>query len=148
MENTTTFLLHVLEENWLHARLSEEKRARLANLALVITLVVQALLVLMGFSPRILPLTLLLIVLGFYAFVVSLKLYERAQFHTLRARKVRAHLNELCLNAQVEELLSSAEQEHSNRYPFWQHTRLNTLWLGLHLLIVIIGVVETIFCLR
>jgi hypothetical protein len=51
-DRTERFLLRVLDENWLHARLSEEKRATLANLVLLITFITQVVLAFTGFNRR------------------------------------------------------------------------------------------------
>ncbi len=148
MDNQTQqFLLRILEENWRHARLSEEKRATLANLALLITFITQVVLAFTGFNRRVLPLPAFLIVCGIYAFAVNKKLYERAQFHTQRARKLRASLDQALPEAKVETLQTSAEAEHARRYAFWMKVRLHTIWLGLHLLIAVLGIVETLLCL-
>jgi hypothetical protein len=148
MEDATNrFLLRLLEENWQHAKLSEEKRALVAHLVLVITFTSQVVIVFTGFSKRALPVTCFLILLGVYALAVSRKLYERAQFHTLRARKLRTRLDQMYSEAKVEALQSSAEVEHAERYSFWMHVRLNNIWLGLHILVVILGIAETIVCL-
>ncbi len=146
-DRTERFLLRVLDENWLHARLSEEKRATLANLALLITFITQVVLAFTEFNRRVIPLTVFLIALGIYALVVSKKLYERAQFHTRRARKLRAYLDQTFPEAEVETLQASAETEHAKYYVFWMNVRLNTIWLGLHVLIVVVGITETLLCL-
>jgi hypothetical protein len=145
MNDTTTILMRLMEENWLHARQSEEKRATLAIAILVITSTSQITLVFTGFSIRVLPLTLFLSLLGIYALVFCLKLYERQIFHTSRARKLRARLNDLYPEAEAEQLLKAAEAEHSARHPF-AHVRLHHIWLCLHALIVVIGLVETVLC--
>jgi len=135
-----------MEENWLHARQSEEKRATLAIAVLVIASASQITLAITGFSVKVLPLSLFLILLGIYAIVFCLKLYERQVFHTSRARKLRARLDELYPEAEAEQLLKAVEAEHNGRHPF-AHVRLHSLWLWLHALIVVLGLVETVLCL-
>ncbi|MBV9689136.1 MAG: hypothetical protein JO202_05425 [Ktedonobacteraceae bacterium] len=72
--------------------------------------------------------------------------YERSQFRIRRARRLRARLDELLPDAQVQPLQSIAEEEHNAHYPVLSQVRLNTIWLGVHLLVVILGVVDTIIC--
>jgi len=135
-----------MEENWLHARQSEEKRAVLAIAVIVVSSAIQIALAFTGFSPKVLPLSLFLFLLGVYAVVFCLKLYERQLFHTYRARKLRARLDEMCPGAAIEQLLKAAEVEHNAKYPF-AHVRLNHIWLWLHSLIAVLGLAETVLCL-
>src|SRR6266536_2491942 len=104
MNEVTAFLLRVLEENWIHARQSEDKRATIANVVLIITTALQITFTFVGLSRNALPLTLFQAFLGIYALLGTTKLYERSQFHILRARKLRARLDELYPDAQVEQL--------------------------------------------
>ncbi|MBV8694711.1 MAG: hypothetical protein JO125_05740 [Chloroflexi bacterium] len=146
MNETYEFLMGCMQENWLHARLCEEKRATTANLVIVLATAVQAMLLLTGINRKALALTMLLMVLGLYGLLASAKLYERSQFHIRRARRLRARLDELLPDAQVQPLQSIAEEEHTAHYPVLSQVRLNTIWLGMHLLVVILGVVDTIIC--
>ena|SRR6266487_4543422 len=132
------FLLCVLEENWLHARQSEDRRAMIANVVIIVTAVIQVAVVFIGWSRNALPLTFFQALLGVYAIAATTKLYERSQFHILRARKLRAHLDELYPDSQVEQLLKSAESEHQTRYAVWMNIRLNTIWSGLHITIMLL----------
>jgi hypothetical protein len=147
MDSTNEFLLRSMVENWIHTRQSEDKRATIANVILVVASAIQGMLVLVGLDKKALPLTITLIVLGVYGALASAKLYERSQFHILRARKLRDRLDELCPEAQVQLLQKVAEDEHKTHYPVLMNVRLNTIWLGLHTVVAILGVVYTIICL-
>jgi len=136
-----------MEENWLHARQAEEKRAAIATVNLVMTSGVLVVLIFTGLHPYVILLTCWLIILGSYGIVTCLKLYERSQYHLLRARKLHARLDTLCLDAQVEPLLQVAEQEHRRSiYRTMMHVRLNSLWIGLHGIIASLGVLSTVLC--
>ena len=145
--DTVTFLLRALEENWLHARLSEERRATLTYVILLSTLVIQSMLTYLGPGQRSLLLAIFLPFISLYALLITIKLYERAQFHTRRARKLRARLNELLPDAQVEQLQHMAEEEHTLRYRWWMNTRLNTLWLTLYTALIVLGCIDILLCL-
>lgn len=82
---------------------------------------------------------LLLIMLGLYGLLTTAKLYERSQYHIFRARKLRARLDELCPDAQLELLYKSAETEHQGRYPWLMKVRLNTIWLCFYTTLIIAG---------
>ena len=135
--------MHAMEENQMHARLAEEKRAATAHIGILTTAAIQIALTFVGLSVRSISLTLLLILIGLYGLSVTAKLYERSQFHILRARTLRAHLDEMCPDAQVQSLQNRAEKEHRKHYPRLTDFRLNTIWLALHALIVLIGIIET-----
>jgi Ca2+/Na+ antiporter len=83
----------------------------------------------------------LLILLGAYGLLTTVKLYERSQYHILRARKLRARIDTLCPDAQMELLYKLAEKEHQTRYPRLVHIRLNAIWLGFYAILIVLGVV-------
>jgi hypothetical protein len=88
-----------------------------------------------------------MVVLGVYGITTSRKLYERSQYHFLRARKLRVHLDEIFPNAQVEQLLKQAESEHKIHYAFLMNVRLNNIWILLHIAIAISGLLYTFISL-
>ena len=105
-------------------------------------------LVVSNFGSQTLPLALWMLGIGIYGIVATLKLYERSQFHILRARKLRARLDILCPDAQEEELQHLAEKEHQRRYPLLMHIRLNTIWIGLHSLILALSMYDALVSIR
>jgi hypothetical protein len=147
MSDATAFLLRAMEENWIHARQAEDKRAVIAHVNITAAMVATGIMALVGFKKNALPLTFLLVILGIYGIAATAKLYERSQYHIHRARKLRAKLDELYPDAQVEMLQKSAETEHRVRYPRLMNVHLNTIWLSLHTLIAVLGVVYTIIIL-
>lgn len=136
-----------MEENWILARQAEDKRAVIAHVNIIAITVASGILVLIGFKKNALLLSILLVILGIYGILATAKLYERSQYHIHRARKLRAKLDELYPDAQVERLQKSAENEHRMRYPRLMNVRLNTIWLSLHILIAVLGAVYTIMIL-
>lgn len=133
--DTIAFLMRNLEENWILARQAEDKRAMIAHIVITLaTLTLGAF-----FITDRAPLTFLLILLGLYGLLTTAKLYERSQYHILRARKIRARLDELCPDAHLELLYKSAEKEHLARYPRLMKVRLNTIWLCFYAVLVILG---------
>lgn len=83
---TIEFLMRNLEENWILARQAEDKRAAIAYIVLILAILTPGAFLL---TNR-LSLTLLLIPLGLYGLLSTANLYERSQYHILRARKLRA----------------------------------------------------------
>lgn len=133
--DTVAFLMRNLEENWILARQAEDKRAIIA-----LTILILASLTLGAFfiTDRA-SLTLLLILSGLYGLFTTAKLYERSQYHILRARKIRAKLDELCPDAQLESLYKLAEEEHKSCYPWLMHIRLNAIWQCFYAVLIVLG---------
>lgn len=144
MSEAQKLLFCTMEENWRLARQAEEKRATIAAVNLIVISGLQSVLVVYGLGLKTLPLALWMLGIGVYGIVATAKLYERSQFHILRARKLRARLDVLSPDAQEEELQRRAEEEHRKRYPLLIDIRLNALWIGLHCLIVALGLYDTI----
>lgn len=147
MTETIAFLQQALEENWIHARQAEEKRAMLANVVLALASATLIALAFIGLGRKALLLTFLLLLLGVYGIVTTMKLYERSQYHIRRARKLRARLDELCPDALVEQTQKAAENEHQADYPWLMHIRLNSIWLGLYGTLILFGVILSILSL-
>lgn len=148
MAETTDFLLAEAQENWAQARQSEDQRAVISNLIIVVASIIHGILTQTGFTKSALPLTILLMLLGIYGIVTTAKLYERHQFHIQRARKIRLRLDELHPDAHMRKILDEANEEHRSTYPFLsQKIRLHVMWLALHSLIATLGIIYTIIAL-
>lgn len=148
MAETTDFLLAEIQESWAQARQSEDQRAAISNLVVVIASVIHGILTQTGFTKSALPLTLLLMLLGVYGIIASAKLYERHQFHIRRSQKLRLRLDELHPDAYVRKTLDEANKEHWSKYPVLsQRIRLHVVWLALHSLIATLGIIYTIIIL-
>ena len=141
------FLMQNMKENWRLSREAEEKRSLLATTNLVLATALQIPIVFTGFHPSILPLACWLVLLGLYGIVAGFKLYERSQFHILRARKLRAKLDSLYSDAELEQVFLEAEKEQRQAYPFLIRIRLNTIWTILHSLIALLGILYCLLCL-
>jgi hypothetical protein len=74
MADTTDILMSMIEENWNQVRHSEDQRATITNLIIIVVSVIHGVLTQTGFTRKALPLTLLLIILGLYGIVVTAKL--------------------------------------------------------------------------
>jgi hypothetical protein len=133
----------LLEEDWRHARLSEDRRIAVTSVNVVVASAIAVAVSVAGLSHRLLPATCWMIVLAGYGLVVCVRLEERAQFHTLRARHLRARSDEAG-GERLEELLRLAGKEHETRYGFLSGFRLHFALLGIHLLMLLLGVALTV----
>jgi hypothetical protein len=144
---TTDFLLSCMEENRRRASDAEDKRAFIAHLSIGAVALTSVAIAFVGFNPRVVPLTVLLILAGIYGILASLKLYEISQYHDARARKLRRRLDELHQDAHAEMVQKEAESEHRLRYPRLAKTRLNYIWLCVHAVAILLGICYTIICI-
>lgn len=147
LELQAEILLRLIEENWTESRHLEEQRSSLTNLIVVIAAAVSGLLSQTGLTPRILPLSLLLVVLGVYGVIASSKLHERLDLHICRARYLRQHLDHTCPGINILRLKHLADQENRRRHPWVTNLGVNIVWISLHILIAGLGAVYTVFSL-
>ena len=126
------FLVACMNEDRIRARDAEHKRAFIAHLSIAVIVITNVIIAFTGFQRNTVPLTISLILIGIYGLLASLKLYERSQYHDLRARRLRIRLDELHPDAQSEAAQKEAEQEHKQSYPRLTQIRLNSTWLSVH----------------
>jgi len=144
MEDDTQVLIEFCKQCWVEAKQSEDQRATLTNIILGVASAVTVLIAQKGLAKDTLPLSVLLIVLGIYGAVASEKLYERHQMHSTRASVYRERIDELHPNAQLLVRRSEAFKRHDPNFPKLSKIRLHYLWLTLHSLIALAGLILTI----
>ncbi len=142
------FLVACMNEDRIRARDAEHKRAFIAHLSIAVTVITNVVIAFTGFQRNSMPLTISLILIGIYGLLASLKLYERSQYHDLRARMLRIRLDELYPDAQSEAIYKEAEQEQKQNYPRLTQTRLNSIWLSVHGVAILLGTYYTILGLN
>lgn len=136
-----------MEENWRLANQAEQMRLVVATGNLLLATVLQMGVAFLGLSQRALLLTGWMILLGVYGVFAGRKLYEREAYHRLRVRKLRARLNDLYPDAELEKIFKDVEQEHKQIYPRLMYIRLNAIWIMLYAMTALLGVVESVLCL-
>jgi hypothetical protein len=143
MADDSDVLLKLYEEERQHARDAESQRGTLTFLIVGVASGLLSFATERGLTPNTIWLTALLVVLGVYGFVTSLKLYERFRFHTTRARNYRRRIAALHPNAQLNEIKDQAADEHLQRFPRLARSGLQNFWAALHLIIAVVGVALT-----
>ena len=142
--DTIDVLLQMYVDNWTHVRHSDDQRATMTNLIFIVASIINGVLTQTGFSKNALPLTILLILLGLFGMLASAKLYEQSKFHVERARQLRLRLDELCPDAKLLLLRKAAEDTHNKEFPMLvRWVPLEFIWIGLHILILILGITYT-----
>ncbi len=145
MADEIDVLLKICEMQWGFARQTEDQRAQITNIVLLITSVVIGFIAQKGLSFDVLPLTVLLIALGIYGAVASEKLYERFGFFRARIDVVEKKLDKLRPGAELLKLWQDAHAVNAREFPRLNKLRLHHLWLVLHLGIAVTGIILTAF---
>ncbi|GCE12267.1 hypothetical protein [Tengunoibacter tsumagoiensis] len=144
MADTTDILISAADREFGQARQSEDQRATLTGIILVVASAIQGGLTQTGLDKSALPLTIMLIILGLFGILASLKLYERARRHTRAAFLFRQRLEELFPETQLSQVIEKTRQQQQKEFPILRNVRLYMLWIALHGLIAGLGIIYTI----
>lgn len=137
----TEVLLFFCGQYWEEIRHTEKQRAMLANLIILIASGVLGLSLQQGLSRAVIPLAALMIVLGLYGIITTLKLNERYQFLQCRLYKFYEHIDQLHPKAQFLSLKAEADEKHKEKFPVLEWIHVYWLWLLIHILISVGGIV-------
>ena len=91
-----------------------------------------------------LPLSVFLILLGFFGAAFTAKHYERYRMHDARLKEIRDKLDRLLPNLKMKKLRRTAIKKHKARFPVLSRLRLTHFWIAIHLLIELLGIVISI----
>lgn len=144
MSETTDILINVADQEFAQAKQSEDQRANITGLLVVVASAIQGGLTQTGLTKNALPLTIMLIVLGAFGMVASIKLYERAKRHIRLKFFVRNRLEELYPDTQLQALLDLTRKEQQAKFPIVRGIKLWSLWVLLNGIISILGIIYTI----
>lgn len=142
----TEFLYRLLEDNWRHARLAEDRRIVITGVNVIAATALQIAVFALGFSPRVLLLTAWIVVLGLFGCAACLRLEERAQFHTARARKLRQLIDDQ-VGAHANALLAASDRSHSERYRRLSGFRMHRAFMGINVATMTAGLVYSAFAI-
>jgi hypothetical protein len=137
----TEVLLFFCGQYWEEIRHTEKQRAMLANLIILIASGVLGLSLQQGLSRAVIPLAALMIVLGLYGTITTLKLHERYSFLQARLDCFYKHIDQLHPDAQFLNLRARADEEHKKQFPFLEWIHVYWLWLLIHILISVGGII-------
>lgn len=87
-----------------------------------------------------LPASLFLVVIGIFGCLFSAKQYERYYVSMERARQYRLALQDEVPGSRILELKKIADKKAAERFPRLHVWRLGLLWVALHALIALFGV--------
>jgi len=145
MADDVDVLLKFCEEQWAQCRQSEAQRATVTNFVITIAAAALAVMAHKGLGLSCLPLAVFLTILGLYGTLTSAKLYERWRFNRNRARGWYRRIDELRPEAHLMELRGASDAKHGD---WLRRVRLNWLWVALHALITVVGLVCVVWTFK
>ena len=147
MSETTDILINAADREFGQAKQSEDQRSNLTGLIVVVASAIQGGLTQTGLNKSALPLTIMLIVLGIFGIVASIKLYERFRRHVRYGFLIRKRLEELHPDTQLSAMLEITRKEQQAEFPVLRGIRLYLIWLMLHGMIMVLGIIYTAIAL-
>ncbi len=149
MKENTEVILSLIEQYYLQVRQSEDQRATITGVVVLIASAIQGGLTQTGFHKNALTLTMTLIILGVFGMFASEKLNERRVYYQKRISKLYQKLEELVPGAELREMKEKADSEHFTKYNkiFTKVVGRNTIWATLHFIIITLGIVYTLIIL-
>ena len=145
MDDSKEILLKVFEDHRAHQRHLEQQRSTISNSLLVAESAILA------FSGNIMrtnshlpfPLPVSLLILSLFGIAITLKLSQRLIEHRNMAKEYLKILEELANLNIISKIENNKQVLMRVKYPFivMGGTHLYTLWVGLHTLVFITGVV-------
>ena len=128
-------------------RQSEIQRSVLTNYVLAIAAAISGFVVQQHFRTQTLPLSVLVVLIGFYGALAAAKYHERANYHLGQARAFTRILVQSGDLGDNEEILDGFRRNHYKEYPRLSRLRLHWLWTGLHLGVAAYGLILVILTL-
>ncbi len=147
MSETTDILINAADREFGQAKQSEDQRSNLTGLIVVVASAIQGGLTQTGLNKSALPLTIMLIVLGIFGIIASIKLYERFRRHVRYGFFIRKRLEELHPDTQLSAMLEITRKEQQAEFPVLRGIRLYLIWLMLHGMIMVLGIIYTAIAL-
>ena len=141
-------LLKMFEESYALARQAEDQRATMSNYLITVSAVLFAFITQQGFTPNVIPISLLIVFLGIFGLFMSAKYAQHYNRHYSRSKLIRNRLSELCPGTQLQEIEKEASNKNRQRYPFMaQRMPILYIWLALHAAICLIGILSTVLAI-
>ena len=140
-ENERAFLMFYMEQTWEEMRHIETLRERLTIIVVTIATATVGFVMQQKYAPETYPLAYLVIALGIFGYLGSLKLFQIHQMGQRRLEKWYRHLlGEEGEAAKILEIRDEADKENNKQFPIISTVRHNYLWATIHILIIIAGI--------
>lgn len=133
-------LWKMLQEEYTHARQHQTQRATMTNIVLVVA---SALIGLICFDKHLsisdTPASVMVVVLGIFGAVFSVKFQERYSCHRKRAYTIRNRIEELDPECNFTFLEKTANDKSKEEFPILSRYSLRYFWILLHVSILLVG---------
>jgi hypothetical protein len=130
---------------FVNMRHQEGQRASVTNLLVVVAAGVTGLITFDGkLDQADTPLALFLTAIALSGSLFSLKLYERFQYERRRAHLYYRRLDALIPDAGLCDIYETNRKEHADTYTRLSGIRTHHMWLSLHVIIALLGVILTV----
>jgi hypothetical protein len=111
----------------------------MTNMILVVSAAGVGFLAQKGLRLSTLPVSGALMLLGIFGAVASAKYYERFRLHLREAGAIRQKIDETFPDLMLTDLVNSASRDQLHSFPLLARIPLYSIWISLHLLIVLVG---------
>ncbi|QEV21962.1 hypothetical protein [Streptomyces alboniger] len=139
MADDSDVLLELWRDQRQAAVQSENQRATLSNIVILVVAAGLGLISQRGVQPSTLVISMPMSFLGLYGALACLKFRERFEYHNSVARQLRDQLTDLHPRLNVQAAWSAAFERHLPRYPRLFRVRLYVLWALLHAGVALAG---------
>ncbi len=129
------------QEHCTQGRHHEDQRATVTNLVIALAVAMIGLLSYKDLSRTMWPLAVMVLLLGLFGALFSLKHYERFRFHMKCAGEYRDALEVLLPASKLAEHRMNAKTEHGTKYGAVAAIHLFIFWMLLNLAITTLGTV-------
>lgn len=146
--DTKEILVELIKSNLDEIRHTENHRANITNIILIIVGGVLALLSNDKLDNQTLYVSVFLIFLGLFGVFVTRKLYERQKWYMGRVSDLYGRIDLLDKELKIQELYHNHELRHKRENKFYSKVRMNTLWTAVFLFVVVLGVILLIVSIK
>jgi hypothetical protein len=126
----------------------ETQRAGVTQYVIAVSAGIGSLIGVGGITATDLPLAAVIVMLGFFGAVFAAKQYERFRYHMEHAARFRRHLERAVPGLDIASVRRDAKSEHKTKHPRLEAMGLNRLWVLLHLLVALVGVLLFVMVLK
>ncbi|WP_081448828.1 hypothetical protein [Geodermatophilus obscurus] len=140
MAEASDAVLAYWSEHRQQLRQSEQQRSTLTNYVLIIASALGGFTVQQNYSGRTLPLSVLVVLIGLYGSLTSMKYHERSVYHLQQARALTASLRQNGVLPDLGSELEQARLRHYVAFPRMHRLRLHALWTALHAGVALFGI--------
>lgn len=148
MATDTDILWGMYLEHCAEERHHEEQRATMTGVVLALAGAIVGLLAIKDLSPNSWPLSVFLVMLGLFGAMLSAKHYEKSRFHARASGHYRNQVEKRKPRTELRNIRFMAAAKHQDEKAPLRQIRLHVLWTGIHVSVVILGILMTVYIVK